>query len=206
MEQVSGQSSAQVETTDFGTIFDYSGGMRRIRIRGLVLALALLPVPAVLQAQTPGRAAVIKPAPAAPSTQGRTPRGRGWGGGGWGWGVWPWGGWTQREEKPLPKPFEPEPPARAWVENKDYSPPRLNPAVTEYLEGVLAAPRPEAGEAAARIAPCRLVLNSGESVEAVWCEWRADTVRYEDDLGRITRLSLDLVNRQASARPDRAPR
>lgn len=178
--------------------------MRRIRIHGLAVALALLPLPAALQAQTPGRTAVIKPAPPAPSTQGRTPGGRGWGGRGW--GLWPWGGWTQREEKPLPKPFEPEPPARAWVENKDYSPPRLNPAITEYIEGALPAPRFTAGDPASRLAPCRLVLNSGESLDAAWCEWRADSVRYEDDLGRITRLSLDLVNHRASARPDRAPR
>ncbi len=115
--------------------------------------------------------------------------------------VWPWGGWWgMREERPLPKPYEPEPPARAWVENKDYVRPNFRPVLTELGETVLAAPRREAGEAE-RVTPCRIVLQGGERIEAAWCEWRPDSVRFEDDLGRVTRLSVDLVNRRESDRP-----
>jgi len=162
----------------------------------VVLAVALA---GVLEAQP--RPASITPAPEVGA--GRA-RGTGYGFGrgfGRGWMVWPWGWWGMREERPLPKPVDPEPPARAWVVNEDYRPALLNPQTTEYAEGELPPPRMEAERRVERIAPCRLRLNSGEAVEARWCEWRADSVRFEDADGRRVRLSPDLVDWRGSDRP-----
>lgn len=176
--------------------------MRRNRKIGWALLLALFPAPVVLEAQRRHPPASITAAP--DPSAGRGVGGRGLGGRGFGrggWMVWPWGGWWgMREERPLPKPYEPEPPARAWVENKDFQRPVFHPAITDFDEGALPAPRREALDVE-RVSLCRLVLQSGERIEAVWCEWRPDSVRYEDDVGRIARISLDLVNRRDSTRP-----
>lgn len=173
--------------------------MKATRPFALFGVLLLAPAPMTLPAQTRMPSASITPAPAPPADRGAA-AGRGFGRRG-GWFVWPWGWWAAREERPLPKPVDPEPPARAWVENKDYVSPRLNPALTDYTEAAL--PAPGAGSAAAveRLAPCRVVLQSGEVAEAAWCEWRPDSVRYQDPDGRIVRLSIDLVNRRESERP-----
>jgi hypothetical protein len=167
---------------------------------GFILAFALFPAPLPLEAQSRVAPGSITPAPPAPGAGRGAAPGRGFGRGG-GWMVWPWGWWAAREDKPLPKPVDPEPPARAWVENKDYQPPRFNPMVTDYTDGALPAPRGESPGAVHRLAPCRVVLAGGGAVDAPWCEWRPDSVRYEDPDGRIVRLSIDLVNRRDSDRP-----
>lgn len=164
-------------------------------MRTAAFMLALLAAPWVAEAQAQPPAGSIRPAPPA------QPQGQMRGVGRGGWLAWPWGWWAGREERPAPKPAEPEPAARAWVENKDYQRPRLSPVMTDYTEGALPAPRAGTPGAVERVAPCRVVLANGEQAQAAWCEWRADSVRYADGLGRIVRVSIDLVDWTESTRP-----
>lgn len=155
------------------------------------LALGLF---ATLLAPAQPRPASISPAPPEPAARRPVSRPlRGW------W-FWPGPWFAQREDRPLPPPVQSEPPARSWVVNPDWQPPRFQPSLTHYADGALPAAAPP--PSSARLSPCLLVLSSGERLPARWCEWRDDTVRYEDESGRRIRVSLDLVDRRASTRPD----
>jgi len=104
---------------------------------------------------------------------------------GWGWG------WGATNVIIQTKEVEKEPSYRPWVENKDYTPERLNPVTSDYPEGSLPAPKLDRSP---KFVPCRLVLTSGERADSPTCERRADLVTYVDATGRRVWLSTDLVD------------
>lgn len=144
----------------------------------------------------PARPGISAAPPAGPRDPGPRPgRGGAFIPYGWGWG---WGGTNVIVQI---KEVEKEPSYRPWVENKDYTPERLNPVTSDYPEGSLPASKIDRRP---KLVPCRLVLTSGERTESPTCERRADLVTYIDSTGRRIWLSTDLVD-WTQSRFDNAP-
>lgn len=156
--------------------------MRRI----LVTVLALLPFAAEAQdrsrvvlrfpperAAAPGGMRAVRPA--------RVPGVWGWG---WGWNP----GWAQSgplrvivEQAP-----EKEKPAPPYIVNKEYTPERHTPRMTE----VAAA---QAAPAQVEWRKCSVRLKTGESFDVASCAEVDDTLLVKAETGRRYRFSRDLI-------------
>ncbi|QOY87163.1 hypothetical protein [Paludibaculum fermentans] len=108
-------------------------------------------------------------------------------GGGWGTGY-------DAPHEAAPSPVEPVRERPALIVNRDFVQEKPMPQSTVFPDGAL--PPPKRGLDATPVqARCTVRFKDGETVEATACSVREDTLSFLTAKGRMTRVTLDLVDK-----------
>ncbi|MGJ5815788.1 hypothetical protein [Paludibaculum fermentans] len=110
----------------------------------------------------------------------------------------PYGGWWgtgyDAPHEAAPSPVEPAKESPALIVNKEFVREKPVPQSTVFPDGMLPAPKRNA-EAGAVRARCTVRFKDGETVEGTACAVKEDTLSFLTAQGRMTRVTLDLVER-----------
>lgn len=110
----------------------------------------------------------------------------------------PYGGWWgtgyDAPHAAAPSPVEPVKESPALVVNRDFVREKPVPQSSVFPDGALPAAK-RSVEPAAVQAKCTVRFKDGETVEGTACSVKEDTLSFQTAQGRMTRVTLDLVER-----------